>query len=390
MTERVLTEAELERDTRYYSSDDSDHRADVLDEIFIVDSDVHIVDDPAVIKEYVDEPWRRMVEKVEHKTYGDDIPGYAPKMQLGAAVRHPEDPSQNVSERIRFDDGETTEQILRDQHVDRGVLFPTNFLMLSLLPNVEYASALASAYNDYQLDKFIDQSDALIGGLMIAPQDVRSAVEEIHRVGDEKGMGCIYIPGAGLDRPLGHPQYEPIWEAASKYNLSIGFHAAASITYPEFPYNTHKLPHILRHTFGHELACMMNACDLVARGVPIQYPEVEFAFLEGGLSWMAFAMHRFDREQWQHAEQAPAVQGRPSEHLKNFYVGSQPIETPENRKDLERLLKLIDGEDRVIFATDLPHHDWDHPGSILDLPVDREIKEKILGQNAAEWLGGNV
>ncbi|MER3484760.1 MAG: hypothetical protein C4345_01040, partial [Chloroflexota bacterium] len=40
------------------------------------------------------------------------------------------------------------------------------------------------------------------------------------------------------------------------------------------------------------------------------------------------------------------------------------------------------GEDRIVFASDWPHHDFDHPRALLKLPMPHEMKRKIMGENA--------
>jgi predicted TIM-barrel fold metal-dependent hydrolase len=132
---------------------------------------------------------------------------------------------------------------------------------------------------------------------------------------------------------------------------------------------------------------MVNMMDVVVRGVPERHPDLDFGFLEGGLSWVPMAMHRLDREYMQHRDGAPELTRRPSAYMKEFFVGSHPLETPADRTDLVRLIELIDGEDTIVFATDLPHHDFDHPAEVDKLAVDRAAKEAIWGDNAARWLG---
>ncbi|MGM0592790.1 MAG: amidohydrolase family protein, partial [Halobacteriota archaeon] len=78
---------------------------------------------------------------------------------------------------------------------------------------------------------------------------------------------------------------------------------------------------------------------------------------------------------------------RPSEYLKEFYVGTHPLEVPRDKEDLGRLLELIGGEDTLMFATDWPHHDFDHPSEIRKFPVTADVKQGIWGDNAAEFLG---
>jgi hypothetical protein len=39
-----------------------------------------------------------------------------------------------------------------------------------------------------------------------------------------------------------------------------------------------------------------------------------------------------------------------------------------------------------MFASDWPHHDFDHPSKVLQIPVSDEVRRKIMGQNAMRLL----
>ena len=44
-----------------------------------------------------------------------------------------------------------------------------------------------------------------------------------------------------------------------------------------------------------------------------------------------------------------------------MFFATQPIEEPEHLGDMATLMGLFGGEDNVVFASDWPHHDFDHP-----------------------------
>jgi predicted TIM-barrel fold metal-dependent hydrolase len=55
--------------------------------------------------------------------------------------------------------------------------------------------------------------------------------------------------------------------------------------------------------------------------------------------------------------------------------------------DMATLMSLFDGENNVVFASDWPHHDFDHPRKVLQIPISDEAKTKIMGANALRLLG---
>ena len=49
--------------------------------------------------------------------------------------------------------------------------------------------------------------------------------------------------------------------------------------------------------------------------------------------------------------------------------------------------KLYDGDDTTISASDWPHHDFDHPMKLNQVPFSEEQRRKIFGENALELFG---
>ena len=45
------------------------------------------------------------------------------------------------------------------------------------------------------------------------------------------------------------------------------------------------------------------------------------------------------------------------------------------------------GPERIIFASTGQHHDFDHPRTIMKLPMPGEAKRKIMGENALHLFG---
>jgi predicted TIM-barrel fold metal-dependent hydrolase len=65
-----------------------------------------------------------------------------------------------------------------------------------------------------------------------------------------------------------------------------------------------------------------------------------------------------------------------------MYFATQPVEEPENLRDLVTMMELYDGEDNTIFASDWPHHDFDHPSKVHQVPFTNEVRRKVFGENA--------
>ena len=106
--------------------------------------------------------------------------------------------------------------------------------------------------------------------------------------------------------------------------------------------------------------------------------------MEGGIAWVSYILSRLNNEysEWR-GRLLPFMKEKPSYYFKkNFFFATQPIEEPERTSDYLKFLELIDGFDNVLFASDWPHHDFDHPSKLLGYPLPLEVKKKIMGENA--------
>jgi predicted TIM-barrel fold metal-dependent hydrolase len=93
-------------------------------------------------------------------------------------------------------------------------------------------------------------------------------------------------------------------------------------------------------------------------------------------------MHKMDKEYGERRREVPFLTEKPSHYLKKMYFATQPVEEPEDLGDLVTMMDLYDGEDTTIFASDWPHHDFDHPSKVHQVPFTNEVRRKVFGENA--------
>ncbi len=353
-------------------------RRDRLEDILVVDCDVHVHESPGELAPYCDMPWRKALENVaDVEEYYLDIPGFSPGMTWYEARF----PSGHEGRRMVHTAGQMREELDGIQ-VDIGVLFPDHLLKIAMITQADYAAALARAYNAWLLEKWCSQEKGLLGCVIACPQDPESAAEEIRRYAKEPGMVGVYLPCAGLDPLWGHRRYDPIYEAAQETDLPVLLHSV-TVVHPVFPFNLHVFEtEFGRHICGHTFSIMANLVHMISAGVPVRYPDLRVALTEVGISWVPFLMNRMDKEYLERRREIPILQERPSHYMKRFYYATQPVEEPENLRDLVTLMELYDGEDRTIFASDWPHHDFDHPSKVHQIPFTNEVRRKVFGENA--------
>jgi uncharacterized protein len=118
-----------------------------------------------------------------------------------------------------------------------------------------------------------------------------------------------------------------------------------------------------------------------------RFPKLKIILIEAGLAWLPALMWRMDRNWHRMRDEVPHVTRPPSEIVRShFWTSTQPMEEPENRKHLLDVLEWI-GTDRVMFASDYPHWDFDDPERALPPEIGPELRSRILYDNAARLFG---
>jgi predicted TIM-barrel fold metal-dependent hydrolase len=130
---------------------------------------------------------------------------------------------------------------------------------------------------------------------------------------------------------------------------------------------------------------MQTMVSLLVEGAPEKFPNLDFVFLEAGISWLPYMMYRLNKEYSIRKDEAPLLRKQPEEYIReSFYFASQPLGEPMNPAHMQALIDII-GADSLLFASDYPHWDFDHPSELNAHLIDRfdeEQRAKILHENA--------
>lgn len=342
----------------------------------IVDSDIHPSprEGGKTLKPYIAQQWRDHMD-----TFGDPHNGpYAttygyPRYMPATARRDawPEDGSLPGSDL----------KLMREQHLDRnnialGILEPLGFG--SSARNVEYGAALVSAVNEWQLDAFVDQEPRLRASIVVAQEDIQASVAEIRRRAPDRRYAQIELTSL-VAEPLGRRRYWPIFEEAAAYGLPIGIHvggptgARTAGGWPAY-YNEEHLSLVA--------SMQTQMMSLVLEGVCEHFPTLRFILIEGGIVWAIPLKKRLDRLWQTMGSEVPHVKRPPSEYINDaFYFSTQPVEEPETATDLPGLFEKV-GWDRILYASDYPHWDYDDPTYAFKSEMPEAQMQKVLRTNA--------
>lgn len=348
----------------------------------VVDVDVHINESPKALAPYCELPWRKSLEYLEtvpHRYL--DIPGFAPQFSP-----YPPFPDTVGSRRNTVTSASQMRQDLDELGVDIGILFPDHLLLLATLPKADYAVALARAYNRWMVDEWLSNDNGLKGAIVAPSQDPIAAAAEIRRYASHKNVSAVYLPTCCVDPLYGHRMYDPMYAAAQETGLPVFLHSVQAL-YPVFPFNLQRFETTFgSHSIVHIFSLIANLVSMIETGVPVRFPDLQIAFTEGGIGWVPWIMLRLDKEYNERRRDVPFLKDRPSTYIRKMMFATQPIEEPEHLGDMGTILSLFGGEDSVMFASDWPHHDFDHPSKVLQIPVSDEVRRKIMGGNAMRFL----
>ena len=192
---------------------------------------------------------------------------------------------------------------LDDLGLDFCVVYPTAGLGYYRLPPDKLRRALCRAYNVFTADQFRPYNDRIIPAAIIPMYTPEEAIEELEFVSRQLGIKVVML-GSLIRRPIPalvqeHPEaaklvewydpiaidsehdYDPVWAKLRELRIAPSFHnGARSILLRNSPSN------FCYNHIGH----FASASEAMAKaiflgGVTRRFPELNFAFLEGGAGW---------------------------------------------------------------------------------------------------------
>jgi predicted TIM-barrel fold metal-dependent hydrolase len=345
----------------------------------IIDSDIHpALAHPAALHPFLSAHW------VEHLTqYGIRPHGvYAgngtyPRFTPNTARRDAWPPNgQPPGSDLEF---------LQKQHLDAydieiGVLEP--LIQANVSRNLEFGAALVAAANDWQVETFTSKEKRLKASILIPAEDAEASVAEIEKRAGDRQFAQIQMGSRSVE-PIGRKRYWPIFEAAQRNNLPMGFHiggpsahAPSPSGWPSYYAEDH---HVLIHSMQAQVASM------ILEGVFEHFPKLRVVMIEGGFGWAASLAWRLDQHWAKMRNETPHVKMKPSEYMRrNVWFSTQPVEEPENPQDLRWIIEQI-GWDRLLYASDYPHWDFDDPVRAFPIQMSEKEKKMLFHDNAVEF-----
>ncbi len=280
-----------------------------------------------------------------------------------------------------------SEHLLDPCGVDIAILTGVSVYGASGMPDIEYGSALCRAFNDFTIDHWLAADERFRFAMSICTQDPLGAAREIDRIGANPNVVAILMP-CPSQRPFGHKFFHPIYEACARHRLTIAIHFGGEgvgimppPTAAGFPTN------YIEARQARPSFYQVHLASFIFEGVFEKFPSLKLALLEAGFGWVPGYRWRMDADWKGLRYQTPWVKKLPSEYLREHVrFGSQPMEDPDDPEALLQIVKWMDGDKTLMFASDHPHWDFDDPGvAFATFPAD--LRHRIMVDNARETFG---
>jgi predicted TIM-barrel fold metal-dependent hydrolase len=144
----------------------------------------------------------------------------------------------------------------------------------------------------------------------------------------------------------------------------------------------------LDYHVGNGIVTQAQLTSMVAGGLFEEVPNLKVVMTESGVAWAAALRWSLDAA-WEHMRaDHPRLTRRPSEYLdEHVWFTTQPIEEPPEPQHLMYAIEQAHLRDKLLFATDYPHWDFDSPTQALPRVMDKELRQAIRCGNALDLYG---
>jgi uncharacterized protein len=268
------------------------------------------------------------------------------------------------------------DQLLDEYGVDHGVLIPLQGQSWGV-EQAGFAAGLCRALNDWLVEEWLEPEPRLRSSIAVPIESPDLAAEEIALRADDPRFVQVLLSTGG-ESGYGDRRYWPIYRAAADTGLPVAAHTGGleqhrGAGWPSF--------YLEEHVWnGNTMAALL--ISMITEGVFDEFPELQLVCVEGGIAWAGPLMWALDAAWDRLREDVPHLRRPPSEYVReHVWFTTQPVEEPDDPRDLATALDFLGMDERILFASDYPHWDFDSPRQAARM-FPAPLRRGIMGANA--------
>ncbi len=226
---------------------------------------------------------------------------------------------------------------------------------LELFTTPQKAIDLAKLANDEMAELVLKYPDRFPCAVAHLPMnDMDAALQEVDRAINDLHFRGVQIFTPTNDKPLDSPEFLPLYEKMSKYNLPIWIHPERTVDYPDYR-SEKRSRFMIFSNFGWPYETTVAMTRLVFSGILEKYPNLMFITHHCG-GMVPFLEKRiigsFDHaEMLRGARYKQGLTRAPIDYFKKFYLDTAIYgSTPGLMCGYE-----FCGADHLVFGTDFPY-----------------------------------
>lgn len=247
---------------------------------------------------------------------------------------------------------EAADRLAAMDRLDIGVqILHPSFCLSTMTEDPVLEAALMRSYNSFIAERCAASNGRLRFNAVVPFRSPDAAVAEIRRLKAMDGMVSVLARGIEWDKPLGHPDFHPIYYEAQRQGLPIAVHLGPGCPTISAMFDGQPRPADETKTFfpprGRRLVSTLvvqyGFYSLVESTLIDDFPDLKWMFLEGGGSeWVVAAVSAIERA------------GKPG--CRRYFDDGRIFIGCEPDEDINFVAGKL-GQDCLVVSSDLPHFD---------------------------------
>lgn len=275
--------------------------------------------------------------------------------------------------------------------IGAALLVPIQAAAVISWSDEQAVSEYLSALNDYLLETWVGLDQRYRLAISVSPHDGDTAVREIERLANTRGVVAVNVPLAEVSP--GRPGFFKLYEAAAHHGLPVVLHPTGAegnlFNAPTFAggvVRSYPEHHAMLAHSGHSAAAAVVLSGALAR-----FPELRIVFAEFGFSWVAPLMWRMDTAWGRHGGPEGDLPRPPSSYLLDqMRFTTQPMDEPNDPRQLWPLFEAMQAERTLLFSSDYPHWDADDPQVVMKTRLPAALRDRVAFGSAEECFGDRL